>query len=749
MRTELTKNTSVANHLSLWFEVASKVIQAVPGLTAESKQIYSVIYKDGSGIQVTIGGKMALRLIKKGKGANFGFYVIDDLPQVEEKYGEKLEKSGDDGIVWYEIKAEDVDPMDFFDGMVALATRSAGEFEISPYRVKNVDLHDQRIAQALFNAEVRVKLLEQLFFRSRNFFLFQANPAVWDLQLALQKNKVDQWSVRKLGSEMRPDDLVVLWSTGENRGAYGLARITAKVRPRLKTDIDLNEFDQSVDLEVIENWADDPVFYREIEHFDWISNHLQGTNFRITNEMFFGLIEWRQRRMRQEKFCVWKLAPGENSVNWPLFKAQSQASIGWDIGNLSDFASEENIEEAVQAFYPEGKENRRQTAKTLYSIGRRFLRGDYVVAKDGFTGYHGVGRITSGYDYESEAGDGKCHQVDVDWFRDYDASPGFMKHRSTLVDITDSAEERSHIEQLYDFKFSNDVQVVEELVEDWFEDAFIEEAVTARILASLKSKKNIILQGPPGTGKTFIAKRLAYAFMGKKDKRRTETVQFHQSYSYEDFIQGFRPRKEGGFERRDGVFFRFCEKARKDQNRPYFFIIDEINRGNLSKVFGELMMLIEADKRGEEHQVLLTYSESDEHFSIPANVYIVGTMNTADRSLAMVDYALRRRFAFFDLPPMFNEKFTGFLSQNGLSKKTVAIVQEKLTALNESIRNDSNLGKGFEIGHSYFCAGLEGELSELQWFEDIIDQEIGPQLKEFWFDDQAKAEEEIEKLKQR
>ena len=160
-------------------------------------------------------------------------------------------------------------------------------------------------------------------------------------------------------------------------------------------------------------------------------------------------------------------------------------------------------------------------------------------------------------------------------------------------------------------------------------------------------------------------------------------------------------------------------------------------------------MLIEADKRGEEHQVLLTYSESDEHFSIPANVYIVGTMNTADRSLAMVDYALRRRFAFFDLPPMFNEKFTGFLSQNGLSKKTVAIVQEKLTALNESIRNDSNLGKGFEIGHSYFCAGLEGELSELQWFEDIIDQEIGPQLKEFWFDDQAKAEEEIEKLKQR
>ena len=119
MRTELTKNTSVANHLSLWFEVASKVIQAVPGLTAESKQIYSVIYKDGSGIQMTIGGKMALRLIKKGKGANFGFYVIDDLPQVEEKYGEKLEKSGDDGIVWYEIKAEDVDPMDFFDGMVA------------------------------------------------------------------------------------------------------------------------------------------------------------------------------------------------------------------------------------------------------------------------------------------------------------------------------------------------------------------------------------------------------------------------------------------------------------------------------------------------------------------------------------------------------------------------------------------------------------------------------------------------------
>ena len=187
-------------------------------------------------------------------------------------------------------------------------------------------------------------------------------------------------------------------------------------------------------------------------------------------------------------------------------------------------------------------------------------------------------------------------------------------------------------------------------VDELLDEVFMEKEEVDELLDVLKRKKNIILQGPPGTGKTFIAKRLAYGSMGEKDKGRLEMVQFHQSYSYEDFIQGYRPVSGGQFDRKDGVFLRFCERARKMPEKDFFFVIDEINRGNLSKIFGELMMLIEADKRGEGHRVQLTYSNKGEHFSIPKNVHIIGTMNTADRSLAMVDYALRRRFAF-EMPP--------------------------------------------------------------------------------------------------
>lgn len=156
-----------------------------------------------------------------------------------------------------------------------------------------------------------------------------------------------------------------------------------------------------------------------------------------------------------------------------------------------------------------------------------------------------------------------------------------------------------------------------------------------QLTSILQMKKNIILQGAPGVGKTFVAERLAFSLMGKPDLERVMTIQFHQSYSYEDFIMGFRP-STSGFELRRGAFYTFCKKAESDKNHDYFFIIDEINRGNLSKIFGELFMLIENDKRGKSLQLLY----SDEQFSIPENLYIIGMMNTADRSLALLDYAL-------------------------------------------------------------------------------------------------------------
>ena len=199
--------------------------------------------------------------------------------------------------------------------------------------------------------------------------------------------------------------------------------------------------------------------------------------------------------------------------------------------------------------------------------------------------------------------------MEVDWFEKEYKAPSLKKHRPTLTELTGHTDELRHIESLYGFEFENHETQERHVAQprDWLASSFLPEDVLESILSGLEHKKNVILQGPPGTGKTFVAKLLAYAMMKEEDDARIEMVQFHQSYSYEDFIQGFRPRKAQGFERRYfGVFYRFCERAKSDLDRPYFFVIDEINRGNLSKIFGELMMLIEADKRGEKHRVQLT-----------------------------------------------------------------------------------------------------------------------------------------------
>jgi 5-methylcytosine-specific restriction protein B len=227
-------------------------------------------------------------------------------------------------------------------------------------------------------------------------------------------------------------------------------------------------------------------------------------------------------------------------------------------------------------------------------------------------------------------------------------------------------------------------------------------------------------------------------------------IQFHQSYSYEDFIQGYRPSKDG-FIRRDGIFYDFCNRARLDRDRPFVFIIDEINRGNLSKIFGELMMLIEHDKRGPHYAIPLTYSEtSGERFSVPDNVHLIGLMNTADRSLSIVDYALRRRFVFFELLPQFDtEAFQSSLRRKGATESFVSNLVERLGELNRLIcKDDKNLGRGFAIGHSYFCAPEENRTNFdwNLWFRSIVEREVGPLLQEYWFDDQAKAKRAMEGL---
>ena len=283
---------------------------------------------------------------------------------------------------------------------------------------------------------------------------------------------------------------------------------------------------------------------------------------------------------------------------------------------------------------------------------------------------------------------------------------------------------------------------------DAHRDLFIPPTRFNRLLTSLQSRKNLILQGPPGTGKTFIARRIAWCLIGRKDNGPIEMVQFHQSYAYEDFVEGYRPTDDGGFTLRDGVFHRFCERARGNPDTPHVFIIDEINRGNLSRIFGELLMLIEADKRSEDYAVALTYS--DARFHVPANVHILGMMNTADRSLALVDYALRRRFAFETLEPAYGTDhgrgaFTEHLTAMGADAPLARLICERMGKLNEMIRGDRELGRGFQVGHSYFVPGDGDEPSE-DWYRHVVDTQIAPLLREYWFDSPEIVREAVAEL---
>jgi 5-methylcytosine-specific restriction protein B len=277
-------------------------------------------------------------------------------------------------------------------------------------------------------------------------------------------------------------------------------------------------------------------------------------------------------------------------------------------------------------------------------------------------------------------------------------------------------------------------------------DLFMAEEKVQQCVELLRHKKNLILQGAPGTGKTFVAKRLAYLLMGRKDNSRVQMVQFHQSMTYEDFVQGYKPAADGGFKLEDGTFHKFVTAAMAKPDVPFVFIIDEINRGNLSKVFGELMMLIEPDKRTSDFAIPLSYTtDPGSTFYVPPNVHLIGTMNTADRSLSMVDYALRRRFAFVELESGFQSPvFAEHLMAAGASEELVAQIRQRMKVLNEAIVTDeSNLGKGYQIGHSFFVPSKEQTADE-QWMKQVMMFEIKPLIEEYYCDDPVGRQAAIE-----
>lgn len=327
----------------------------------------------------------------------------------------------------------------------------------------------------------------------------------------------------------------------------------------------------------------------------------------------------------------------------------------------------------------------------------------------------------------------------------------FNKDKSeNLVNICKEIIKRNNIKDVsFDNLFEDEKIDEEEIIQtndksdnsytknDFLNEVFISEEKYNTICNLLNRKNNIIFQGSPGVGKTFMAKKLAYSIIGEADDDKIKMVQFHESYSYEDFIIGYRPTDKN-FELKNGVFYDFCQKAASDMDNEYFFIIDEINRGNISKIFGELLMLIESDNRDAE--IILSYN--NESFTVPNNLYIIGMMNTADRSIAVIDYALRRRFCFVDIDPAFgNEKFINYLKEKNINDNLINKINTKFIDLNNIIKNDKTLGRGCTIGHSYFC----DKIDEAE-YKNIIEYEIAPTLREYWFDNEEKAEKEIKKL---
>ncbi|UOQ73595.1 AAA family ATPase [Hymenobacter cellulosilyticus] len=271
-------------------------------------------------------------------------------------------------------------------------------------------------------------------------------------------------------------------------------------------------------------------------------------------------------------------------------------------------------------------------------------------------------------------------------------------------------------------------------------ELFISAEMLDQAQAALQRRRNLILQGPPGTGKTFLARRLAWLGLGRTDAARIELVQFHPSFSYEDFIQGFRPDAEGTFRLTPGVLLDICQRAAQEPDRPYFLLIDEINRGNVSRIFGELLLLLEADKRGPQHAVRLPYAPAETaRFFVPDNLFVIGTMNTADRSLAPLDYALRRRFAFLTLQPEFGAPLQEFLASQQVPSAVISRLISRLTELNQTITDDPELGPDFQLGHSYFCQPPTDPAEAPTWLSAILTQEIAPLLEEYWLDQPTQA----------
>ena len=458
---------------------------------------------------------------------------------------------------------------------------------------------------------------------------------------------------------------------------------------------------------------------------------------------------WYQERFGEAE--VWTISPGDGARLWAEFQDYGIAAIGWDdLGDFSEYGSREDVHNTL--IENGAGPNPYNSSLAVWQFVHQMKMGDFLIAKQGRNVILGWGKVKGVCEYKPERAEYRNFR-NVEWHPC--RTPIILREQDRMATkaLTLFSEYKNWLRNT--FRLIDDVGELPKPpvppgriydITTALDGLFIGDMQFKRILDSIARRKNLIVQGPPGVGKTFITRRIAWCLIGCKDSDPIEMVQFHQSYAYEDFVQGWRPTETGGFTLRNGVFFEFCKRAEQQLDTRFVFIIDEINRGNLSRIFGELLMLIEADKRGPEHAIPLTYGEPGKRFSVPENVHLLGLMNTADRSLAIVDYALRRRFAFETLRPAFGtRKFRDYMIDLEVDLTIVDRIDQNLLALNKEISNDKDLGPGFQIGHSYF---IPEESADEKWYRNVVDTQIEPLLREYWFDRPAHVDRLVENLRQ-
>ena len=602
-------------------------------------------------------------------------------------------------------------------------------------------------------------------------WLFQCRPETYDLRSAVQELTDLTWAIRTHRRRIHKGDTVYLWESGSDAALIAVGTITSDptvlpdppaarrfyVTPGVATGEELRVWLH------LDRVLRPPLTRRQILATPELANvqvfrSAQGTNFKLDSSVVEAIEALLAQQARAPERRYWKIAPGSDAHEWPTMERESVIAVSWskqDVGDLRSFASKSELEQRFASMYPELSERKRRSRIDQLWAFREIAVGDVIIANRGFSKVVGEGTVTGGYFYRPDHP--FPHARPVRWERTdmrevEDQGP---RWRPTVVPLT--AEQ-------YDSLFDDDDEpgprpgpphgsgsgpspAPPYTLQDALTQVFLSHAELARLVDLLQYKKNLVLQGPPGVGKTFVARELAYVLLGSKDDSRIKRVQFHQSYAYEDFVRGYRP-VDGGFAYRDGPMFTFCEQARRD-DRPHVMIIDEINRGNLSKILGELMLLIEPDKREQRWHVELAYAKPGEPpFWVPPNVYIIGTMNTADRSIALVDYALRRRFVFAPVLPAFGlGGFEQFLEGKGVAAGLRTKIVTRISELNAAIEKDTrNLGRGYVIGHSYFCQRDPREAYDEAWYERIVKFEIEPLLDEYWAESPDKVKSVVAAL---